>query len=50
MNGITKTFEALKADENGALIGYVVAGDPKPELTPSIAEALIKGGIDVLRN
>ena len=48
MNGITKTFEALKADENGALIGYVVAGDPKPELTPSIAEALINGGIDVL--
>jgi tryptophan synthase alpha chain len=32
----------------GALIGYVMAGDPNPELTPKIADALIRGGVDVL--
>ena len=25
-----------------------MAGDPNPELTPQIAEALIKGGVDIL--
>ena len=25
-----------------------MAGDPKPELTPKIADALIKGGVDIL--
>jgi tryptophan synthase alpha chain len=30
------------------LIGYVTAGDPKAEFTPKIAEALVKGGVDIL--
>ena len=37
-----------KTKGNGALVGYIMAGDPKPELTPKIADALIKGGVDVL--
>ena len=48
MNAISKVFEKLKAQGNGALIGYVMAGDPEPKYTPMIAEALIKGGIDIL--
>jgi len=48
MNGINAAFQKAKAQGNGALIGYIMAGDPKPELTPKIADALIKGGVDIL--
>ena len=48
MNAISEAFQKAKAIGNGALVGYIMAGDPKPELTPIIADALIKGGVDVL--
>jgi tryptophan synthase alpha chain len=48
MNGISKVFQKLKANGEGALIGYVTGGDPEPRCTPKIAEALIKGGVDIL--
>ena len=35
MSDISKVFENLKAKGEGALIGYVMCGDPKPECTPS---------------
>jgi tryptophan synthase alpha chain len=48
MSGISKVFENLKAQGKAALIGYVMGGDPEPSCTPKIAEALIKGGADIL--
>ena len=48
MNNINKTFQKNKAQGNGLLIGYITAGDPKPELTPKIADVLIRGGVDIL--
>jgi tryptophan synthase alpha chain len=48
MTAIARVFERLKARGEGALIGYVTAGDPSPEHTPLIAEALIDGGVDIL--
>jgi tryptophan synthase alpha chain len=48
MNTIAQAFQKAKAAGNGALIGYVTAGDPTPELTPKIADALIRGGVDIL--
>ena len=48
MSAIKAAFEKARVQGNGALIGYVTAGDPKPELTPKIAGALIKGGVDIL--
>jgi len=48
MSDITKVFQKLKAQGDGALIGYVTGGDPTPELTPRIAEALFRGGVDIL--
>ena len=48
MSDITKVFQRLKAQGDGALIGYVTAGDPKPEFTPQIVEALVKGGVDII--
>jgi tryptophan synthase alpha chain len=48
MSTIRQAFQKAKSQGYGALIGYIMAGDPKPDLTPKIAEALIKGGIDIL--
>jgi tryptophan synthase alpha chain len=48
MSAILAAFEKAKAQGKGALIGYLTAGDPKPELTLQIADALIKGGVDIL--
>jgi tryptophan synthase alpha chain len=48
MNNITKAFQNAKAQGNGVLIGYIMAGDPNPKLTPQIADSLIKGGVDIL--
>jgi len=48
MSDIARVFRKLKSQGEGALVGYVTGGDPKPEFTPIIAEALIKGGVDIL--
>ena len=48
MNEIAKVFQRLKAQGEGALIGYVTGGDPEPKCTLLIAEALIRGGVDIL--
>ncbi len=45
---VQEKFSELKGKKEGALIGYVMAGDPSPETTADIANALIKGGVDIL--
>ncbi len=48
MSLITQTFQKLKNRNEAALIAYITAGDPSPQETPRIAEALIRGGVDIL--
>jgi tryptophan synthase alpha chain len=48
MSKIELAFQKTKARRNAALIGYVTAGDPTTEMTTQIADALIRGGVDVL--
>ncbi|MGO8805002.1 MAG: tryptophan synthase subunit alpha, partial [Candidatus Bathyarchaeia archaeon] len=48
MSAIKGAFEKARSRGCGALVGYVMAGDPNPGFTPKIAGALIKGGVDVL--
>lgn len=48
MSNISRAFQKAKQQGNAALIGYITAGDPTPEATPKIAEALIRGGVDIL--
>jgi tryptophan synthase alpha chain len=45
---IENVFKKLRAQRKGALIGYVTGGDPEPQWTLPIAEALIRGGVDIL--
>jgi tryptophan synthase alpha chain len=48
MREIEKRFEILSRRGEGALVSYVMAGDPKIETTLKIADALIEGGTDIL--
>ncbi len=48
MSKIEKVFQILKTKEEGALIGYLTAGDPNPKITPLLANSLIRGGVDIL--
>jgi tryptophan synthase alpha chain len=48
MNTIKQVFENNYKNKKGCLIGYITAGDPAPDMTPKIAEALIHGGVDIL--
>ena len=48
MTRIGRLFECLKRDGRKGLIAYITAGDPAPERTPALAEALIRGGADLI--
>lgn len=48
MTEIAQVFKKAQANGEGALIGYIMAGDPTLEMTPLIADALIRGGVDLL--
>ena len=48
MTIIAETFRDLSERNEAALIAYVTAGDPSPECTPRIADALVEGGADMI--
>ncbi len=48
MSRLSARFEALKARQEKALVGYVTAGDPTPELTVDIVVALAEAGADAV--
>ena len=48
MSEISTTFGELRDRNAAALIGYITAGDPKPENTPRLVSALIEGGADIV--
>lgn len=45
---LKEKFSELKKKKEGALIGFVTAGDPAPNDTEEIVRAMIRGGIDIL--
>ena len=48
MSAIAAKFSELRRKSEGALIGYVMAGDPTPKHTPKIVDALVAGGADII--
>jgi tryptophan synthase alpha chain len=48
MSRIAGVLAALKAQGRKALIPYVTAGDPYPDATPEILQALADGGADII--
>jgi len=45
---IGQLFEDLKKSDRKGLIAYLTAGDPSPERTPALVEALVRGGADLI--
>lgn len=48
MSRLHKRFESLKASKRKALIPYVTAGDPNPQVTLPLMHALVSAGADVI--
>ncbi len=48
MTRIGRLFEDLKRDGRKGLIAYLTAGDPSPDRTPALVEALVRGGADLI--
>ncbi len=48
MKRIEQTFSRLRAGKRVALIPYVTAGDPSPQVTVAIMHALVAAGADIL--
>ncbi|HRW64660.1 MAG TPA: tryptophan synthase subunit alpha [Candidatus Competibacter sp.] len=48
MNRITHRFQELRRAGRKALIPYITAGDPRPELTVPMLHALVAAGADVI--
>ena len=48
MTRIGRLFESLKAQNRKGLIAYLTAGDPSPDHTPALVEALVRGGADLI--
>ncbi len=48
MTRIGRLFDCLKRDGRKGLIAYLTAGDPSPDRTPALVEALVRGGADLI--
>lgn len=48
MSRIAATFAALKAAHKTALITFITAGDPGPEMTVPLMHAMVAGGVDII--
>lgn len=48
MNRLDDCFKQLKLQQRSALIPFITAGDPRPEITLSLMHALVEAGADVL--
>ncbi len=48
MSRIQTTFAGLQAQKKKALITFITAGDPAPELTVPLLHALVESGADIL--
>jgi len=48
MSRIQSTFQRLQASGRRALIPFITAGDPAPEMTLPLMRALVEGGADII--
>jgi len=48
MSRIEARFQQLRAQQRKALIPYVTAGDPRPEVTVPLLHALVQAGADIV--
>lgn len=48
MTRLSFAFATARAEHRAALVAFITAGDPSPQATPAILDALVAGGADVI--
>lgn len=48
MSRLAQRFDQLKSQQRKALVSYVMAGDPQPEITVPLLHRMVEAGVDVL--
>jgi tryptophan synthase alpha chain len=48
MTRIGRLFDCLKRENRKGFIAYLTAGDPAPDRTPALVEAMVRGGADLI--
>lgn len=48
MSRIAQRFDTLRADKRTALIPYITAGDPHPDVTLALMHDMVKAGVDLI--
>lgn len=48
MSRLATRFEQLKSQQRKALVSYVMAGDPEPQVTVSLLHKMVDAGVDVI--
>lgn len=48
MTRLSTAFTTVRDEHRAALVAFVTAGDPSPQATPAILDALVAGGADVI--
>lgn len=48
MSRIQDTFANLRSQQRTALVGYITAGDPNPDVTVDLMRAMVEAGVDVI--
>ncbi len=48
MSRIEKTFADLRGQQRKALIGFITAGDPHPDVTVGLMHAMVEAGVNVI--
>ena len=48
MSRLATRFEKLKSQQRKALVSYVMAGDPQPQVTVPLLHKMVAAGVDVI--
>lgn len=48
MSRLATRFEKLQSQQRKALVSYVMAGDPQPQVTVPLLHKMVAAGVDVL--
>jgi tryptophan synthase alpha chain len=48
MSRIAQLFAGLRERNKKGLVAYITAGDPSPDRTPALVQALVRGGADLI--
>ena len=48
MSRLATRFEQLKSQQRKALVSYVMAGDPHPQVTVPLLHQMVEAGVDVI--